>query len=61
MVGRSGLDLAARLDAALRVFRVAARGFRLMGGMGMVLGLEVLGWCAFAAAGHGFSNLEVNL
>jgi hypothetical protein len=54
MAGRPRLDLAVCLDGSLRIFRVAAGGFRLMGGMGMVLGLEVFGWCAFAAAGHGY-------
>ena len=54
MVSRSSLELAVCLDAALRVFRVAAGGLRLMSGMRMVLGLEVFGWCAFATAGHGY-------
>jgi hypothetical protein len=52
MAGRSGLDLAVCLDKAARIFRIAARGFCLMGGMRMVLWLEVFGWCAFATAGH---------
>jgi hypothetical protein len=63
MVDLSCPTLSTLLDALTRLLRVARRGFLLMRGVRVILGLEVFGLVRrpFAVPGHEFSDVECQI